>query len=189
MIVLDESHYIKKMERGRYADAVLRISPNAIRRVILTGTPMPNDTRDLWTQMTFLWPNEEILGNTRQYAARQDNIDAIREDINPFFIRINKRTLNLPRTNFEYPIVPMAERQSEIYRAIAARTLLELGYARSDRAELRRWRRARMIRLLQQVLLLLLVFLFLLKSLIYSFCFSKFKFKFFVFSTLVFFIT
>lgn len=149
MAVLDESHYVKKLEGGRYADAVLSISPNAVRRVILTGTPMPNSAKDLWTQITFLWPNEEIFGNTKQFAARQDNLDAIREDINPFFIRINKRALNLPEPHYYYSVIPMAQGQYEIYRALATRTLAQLQYAPPERVELRRWRRGKMIRLLQ----------------------------------------
>lgn len=149
MVILDESHYVKQIERGRYAEAVLRISPNAVRRVILTGTPMPNGARDLWTQITFLWPNEEVLGNRRVFTARENDLDSIREDIRPFYIRIRKRDLGLPEPRFHFISVSMSEHQAAIYRALAVRTLAELDLAPRERQELRRWRRAKMIRLLQ----------------------------------------
>ncbi len=61
MLVLDESHYVKGS--GAIADAVLSLAPEAERRVILTGTPVPNNYSDLWTQFTFLWPDQYLLGN------------------------------------------------------------------------------------------------------------------------------
>jgi len=54
LLVIDESHYIKRFEGGVWSNALLAISPNAARRVVLSGTPMPNGLMDLWSQMTFL---------------------------------------------------------------------------------------------------------------------------------------
>jgi SNF2 family DNA or RNA helicase len=149
MVVLDESHYVKQIEHGRFADAVITISPGATRRVILTGTPMPNDARDLWTQMTFLWPNEEIFNSRQRFLSRVDNLESIREDIYPFYIRINKEQLGLPPAQFHFIDVEMTPFQRNIYRAIEAKTIAELKLAPQEREGLRRWRRAKMVRLLQ----------------------------------------
>ena len=68
-VVIDESHNIKKMD-GVYSDALIRLAPFAARRAILSGTPMPNDYRDLWTQFTFLWPRHQLLGDLEVYKYR-----------------------------------------------------------------------------------------------------------------------
>lgn len=149
MVVLDESHYVKRMERGKYAEAVLRIALCATRRVILTGTPMPHSPRDLWTQITFLWPSREVFGTRGEFRSHFEDLDAIREEINPFFIRVRKSDLDLPEPRFQYESVSMSEHQGAIYHAIAVRTLADLELAPRERKGLRMWRRGKMIRLLQ----------------------------------------
>jgi len=149
MVVLDESHYAKRMEGGMYAEAVLRIALSATRRVILTGTPMPQSPKDLWTQITFLWPSMEVFGTREEFRSHCEDLDAIREEINPFFIRVRKSDLNLPEPRFQCESVSMSEHQKAIYRALAVRTVADLELAPRERRELRRWRRGRMIRLLQ----------------------------------------
>jgi SNF2 family DNA or RNA helicase len=67
-LVLDESHNVKRFEGGVRAEAVLNIAQFAVRRAILSGTPVPNRYEDLWSQMTFLWPGKQMLGTREQYA-------------------------------------------------------------------------------------------------------------------------
>jgi SNF2 family DNA or RNA helicase len=55
LLVLDESHNIKRFEGGTWAPALIDIGVYAHRRIILTSTPAPNSIADLWSQMTFLW--------------------------------------------------------------------------------------------------------------------------------------
>jgi SWI/SNF-related matrix-associated actin-dependent regulator 1 of chromatin subfamily A len=70
-VILDEAHMFRnrKAQRTRKffgdyrdskADAVIR---HAARVWLLTGTPMPNDVRDLWPMCRWLWPQNFTLKN------------------------------------------------------------------------------------------------------------------------------
>jgi len=155
LLVLDESHYVKRPQGGVLAESVLRLAPFAQRRVILTGTPMPNNLADLWTQFTFLWHNQLPLGSSEQYLRNvQDDKqeEAIRQTktmINPLFFRVTKRELALPRPKYHMIKCDMSALQARIYKGVAARFLTQVNEAPNDREALRKWRRARAIRLLQ----------------------------------------
>lgn len=155
LLVLDESHYVKRPQGGVLAEAVLRLAPCAERRVILTGTPMPNGLADLWTQFTFLWYDQLPLGSSEQYlrgiqdGKQEEAISQTRTFINPLFFRVTKRELALPRPKYHTIKCHMSALQARIYRGVAARFLTQVNEAPNDREALRRWRRARAIRLLQ----------------------------------------
>ncbi len=122
-LVLDESHKIKTVDANR-GIAVKELSPFAKRRIILTGTPMPNSHEDLWNQFDFLFPNERILGDYDSYVKRiKQNPEIehrnVMEQLSPFFTRITKNQLQLPGTHIIYHPCPMTEFQTEIYETIA----------------------------------------------------------------------
>jgi len=151
MLVLDESHYVKRLEDGQWAKAVLDLAPYATRRVILSGTPMPQGYEDLWTQFTFLWPGREILGEKfafRRKVERGETAD-IKDSLRPFFRRTTKRDLRLPEMRILRIPTALRPEQQRIYHAIREKVLSELNLQPSDRHLLRRWKRARMVRLLQ----------------------------------------
>ncbi|MED1919451.1 DEAD/DEAH box helicase [Bacillus thuringiensis] len=154
MLVVDESHYIKRFENGAWANALLKLAPYATRRAISTGTPMPNGLFDLYSQMTFLWPGKFLLGEQNKYKAEvrrnEDNVEWIQNKIRPFFYRITKRDLELPPFEIQRVTVPMSELQQQIYDVIAARTIEELErFSSREIAEIARFRRAKIIRLMQ----------------------------------------
>jgi len=113
---------------------------------------MPNGYLDLWSQMTFLWPGKQLLGERTAYKNRCDNIDQqddIKKDIRPFFHRVKKSDLKLPEPIFnktEYLLKPI---QLQIYHALSVRLLSELNLQTKDRQKLKQWRKAKMVRLLQ----------------------------------------
>ncbi len=152
LLVIDESHYIKRFAGGVWADALLSIAPNAKRRVILTGTPMPNGYMDLWSQITFLWPGKQVLGERNAYKNRCDDVvqqEEIKKEIRPFFYRVKKSDLQLPTPNTiktEYELKPI---QAQIYHALSTRLITELKLQPNDRQKLKQWRKAKMVRLLQ----------------------------------------
>ncbi|HEY5327218.1 MAG TPA: DEAD/DEAH box helicase, partial [Mucilaginibacter sp.] len=152
MMVIDESHYIKRFDGGVWANALITISPYAKRRIILSGTPMPNGFSDLWSQMTFLWPGKQLLGEKTTYKNRSENPnqrEAIKKEIRPFFYRVKKSDLGLPEPRFyrtEYALNPI---QSQIYQALSIKLLSDLKIQPEDKKQLRQWRKAKMIRLLQ----------------------------------------
>ena len=152
LLVVDESHYIKRFTDGVRSSAILTLAPFATRRVILSGTPMPNGYLDLWSQMTFLWPGKQLLGERNTYKNRCDNTneqESIKKEIRPFFYRVKKSDLRLPKPKIiktEYSLKPI---QAQIYHALSVRLLSELKLQTEDRQKIKQWRKAKMIRLLQ----------------------------------------
>jgi SNF2 family DNA or RNA helicase len=151
LLVLDESHNIKRFEGGTWAPALIDIGVYAQRRIILTGTPAPSSMSDLWSQMTFLWPNPPILGTREQFKTKMshEGIDELREQLFPYYWRIRKHDLRLPKPSFKRVRLRLRPYQLAIYRVLAAKVLSEVVKAPTERAKLRVWRTARMVRLLQ----------------------------------------
>jgi SNF2 family DNA or RNA helicase len=153
LLVLDESHNVKRIEGGKWAEIVVELAPYATRRMILTGTPAPSSLLDLWSQFTFLWPNPPLLGRKENFRFKIEEHgskpDAVKESLKPFFWRIKKSDLHLPAPIFHKVPVEMRIYQRRIYDAIGAKVLKDIVKAPSDRAKLRPWRRAKLIRLLQ----------------------------------------
>jgi len=157
LLVLDEAHYVKSMN-GSLASTVRTLAPRASRRLVLTGTPMPRSPEDLWSLFTFLWPTETLLGNAQQHALRCSGpLDRVCEELRslltPFFHRTCKGDLGLRPIESTYPLIPadgIPATQRLLLRLLERRTLEETTYLRPvDQRHLRRWRRARIIRLLQ----------------------------------------
>lgn len=152
LLVIDESHNIKKLEGGVWSEAMLRIAPYAIRRALLSGTPMPNDYSDLWTQITFLWPGEHILGNRSQFRYRcEDEKERaeIKKSLRNIIYRTKKSELGLPPVKFILHKCDLQPYQSSIYKALAVKYLSELQIQPEDRESLRLWRKGRLVRLIQ----------------------------------------
>jgi SNF2 family DNA or RNA helicase len=151
-VVVDESHNIKRFEAGVWSDAMLTLAPFAARRAILSGTPVPNDYTDLWNQITFLWPGEQVLGNRNSYRHKCEDsseLASVREALRPFFFRVPKSELDLPKVTFSKVKCDLNTYQASIYRALSVRFLREIDLEPEDRQRLRLWRRAKLVRLLQ----------------------------------------
>lgn len=155
LLVLDESHYIKKPTGGKLSDTVLELAAFATRRLILTGTPMPNSLADLWSQITFLWINELPLGPVNNYINEiskddsDDKFNQIKNKIFPYFLRVTKSQLKLPDPKIHFIRVELSPMQSIIYKGVAAKYLMDLDISYKDKLVFRELRRARYIRLLQ----------------------------------------
>jgi len=150
LLVLDESHNIKRFAGGIWSAAVRKLSPFAERRVILTGTPVPNSLLDLWSQFYFLDP--DIIGPQAKFiniTGKKDAIELLRDKLMPFYRRVKKKELDLPNPIFQSVMVKAPKLQQKIYDSIKRATLEELEYPRSDRNLLDDMRRALMIRLMQ----------------------------------------
>lgn len=151
VLILDESHRIKNPGVGKWVESMKILAPHATRRMILTGTPMPNDYRDLWTQITFLWPQVRPLGNQltyNQYVLKRGLSEKYRNALFPLFSRVMKDDLHLPPFEFKEHYVPLRKHQREIYDIIEAKTLAEI-QSLGEHSKLQPFRRAKMIRLLQ----------------------------------------
>ena len=149
--------HVKSMT-GVLSGAVRALAPHASRRIVLTGTPMPRSPEDLWSPFTFLWPGGGLMGNADQYVLRckrpaDEVCDALKPQLAPFFHRTCKSDLGLPSVDQQFPPiraedVPASQRL--LIRLIEQTTLTEVDrLSPRDRRHLARWRRARIIRLLQ----------------------------------------
>lgn len=82
-VILDESH---KSKGEAISEIIGEISPYINKKLILTGTPMPQAPSDLRPQFNFLYPHEHIL-----------NDDELVEKFNPVYVRTTKKDLGLMR--------------------------------------------------------------------------------------------
>lgn len=160
LLILDEAHHIKNINLGPWARTVLDLAPYAERRMVLTGTPAPRSLQDLWSQFAFLWPSQSVLGSRAQFeqqltSSASHQAEAVKTLIKPFFIRTKKSDLGLPKpipviTKIPHRDIP--SRQKIIISLLEQRTLQEarnLQLSQADLSILRRWRKARSLRLLQ----------------------------------------
>jgi len=150
MLVVDESHRIKRFRGGLWAPALIEIACHAKVRIILSGTPMPQSGRDLYSQLNVLWPSAEITGPRDSFAARvEQDFDSLLADILPFVSRTPKDALGLPPYKVCRHEVPMVSTQGEIYDLILHHFDRQIVGAETWRAKLDALRRGRPIRLLQ----------------------------------------
>ncbi len=123
-IFLDESQAIKNPDSMRYKAARLLQARN---RVVLTGTPIENNTFDLYAQFSFALPG--IFGSvTRfrdEYSIPIDKFKdygrakELQEKINPFLLRRTKKQVakELPEKTEMVLYCEMGEEQRKIYDA------------------------------------------------------------------------
>jgi len=121
-IILDESQYIKNNDSKTYR-AIIRLKGK--NKVVLTGTPIENSLRDLWTQLNFVNPG--IFGsfnffkeNYISVIERQNDKDVkndLKRIIAPFILRRTKEEVDsdLPEIEEQSIICEMSEEQSNLY--------------------------------------------------------------------------
>lgn len=117
LVVLDESHRIKKGATGDTGRAVLSFSHLPKARLILSGTPAPNSIDDLVPQFNFLFPE---LGATSANVAHR---------FQPVYTRTTKAELGLKPavvTPIQVPLPQAHRRLYEALRSDEARRLLGL---------------------------------------------------------------
>lgn len=128
-LIIDEAHNIKK-EGGLWSNAVLELSRSSKFKAILTGTPMPNEFRDFYNYLDFLYNENEIISSDEKAKiaihiekGEKDNAaEIINTKIYPFFTRVTKKQLNLSKPNFIEPyLIKMNPIESQIYEAIVSK--------------------------------------------------------------------
>lgn len=132
MLVVDEAHRIKNPE-GVWGRSVTEISKEAVSRVILTGTPVPNGYQDIFNLYKFIYPFKfkEILkfhyhnleDMTNNNSPESQRVQELKDNISPYFIRIKKKDLKLPPVEEKYIPVEMDSHQREIYNFIESQYL------------------------------------------------------------------
>lgn len=158
LIVIDEAHNIKKVG-GTWSNAILALKDFSKFKVILTGTPMPQDFKDFYNYIDFLYPDYEIISPTEkaQIEVYMDNdqfdnaASLINEKIFPFYTRVTKKELGLSTPNFLKPYkIKMNPIEDKIHKAILTKIKF---YSKHDYLKnielIKKIQRARIIRLRQ----------------------------------------
>lgn len=139
MVVCDESQRIKSPS-AKQSKGVWALGALAKYRMILSGTPIQKDTRDIWSQWHFLNPDTfpmtyhafqnryAIMGGFegRQYLGSR-NIEELTRKTHSCGFRIKKEEcLDLPEKTFEDYPVEMDDRSRLLYRQLQKQSIAEL---------------------------------------------------------------
>lgn len=103
---LDESHRIKSGIQGVTPKAILFSCTLPERKLILSGTPMPQSISDLIPQFTFLYPDKPT------------DVDSVVSQIKPVYVRTTKAELGLPEVYRKTISLDMSPLQREIYKSL-----------------------------------------------------------------------
>ncbi len=110
-VILDESH------RGKGPDIssrLIKLAPFPENKLILTGTPMPQEAADLRSQFSFLFPKNNILSD-------EDFVDAFQ----PFYIRTTDGDLGLKPLDIKYIKVKPYQAHEEFYETYVRQGLID----------------------------------------------------------------
>lgn len=107
-MMVDESHRMKRGDDGVHGSCILNLSFLPRRKLILSGTPMPNSATDLVSQFRFLFPEVRTTADT------------VIGDFQPFFVRTTKGELGLPPVERVRVDVEMSMTQRRLYEALAS---------------------------------------------------------------------
>lgn len=124
-LVVDEAHRAKRGASGEWGRSLLTLAPLAVRRDVLTGTPAPNQPRDLAALLDILWPGGGASSLLPQAAFAQDPpataMTQVNRVIRPLYVRTTKSELNLPPVRIVRDPVPLGALQQQIYDALLSR--------------------------------------------------------------------
>lgn len=121
-VVLDEAQYIKNANSKTF-DCVLKLKSE--HRLSLSGTPIENNTFELWAQMEFL--NSGILGRKEHFKNHytypiekhqdEEAIKKLRKKVYPFILRRKKEDVaeDLPPKEVITVYIDMTDKQRELY--------------------------------------------------------------------------
>lgn len=116
MIVFDEIHRMKNPE-SKKVDPAIKISEKTKYRYVLTGTPIPNSYQDIYNFLQILFKAEyksffnyrlDELKNLTSYQ-----VEELNKRLFPFFWRVTKDKLNVPKAEEDNIIKSVASNQEQ----------------------------------------------------------------------------
>jgi SNF2 family DNA or RNA helicase len=129
LLVIDEAHNIKKID-GKWSNAAFSLSDFSDYKVVLTGTPMPNQFKDFYNYIDFLYGDNEIVTTHDKAKIEvlmekndfQEASNILNKKLDPFYTRVTKKDLNLSKPNFNKPIlIEMNPIEKKIHDAIISK--------------------------------------------------------------------
>ncbi len=124
-LILDESHYIKNSTSQAFR-AVRSLK--ASHRLGLSGTPIENNTMELWSQMDYLNPG--LLGSRKEFSRRfskpiekynnADAVEKLKKLVYPFILRRKKEEVatDLPEKEEIILYCEMEAKQRKLYEGL-----------------------------------------------------------------------
>lgn len=123
IVILDESQAVKN-PLAQSAKAVRLLKSN--HRLVMTGTPIENNTFELWSQFAFLQPG--LLGSLEAFRREfvspiegegdEETIETLRKLVYPFILRRTKSQVapELPPREERIVFMDMSTEQEKLYR-------------------------------------------------------------------------
>lgn len=109
LVVFDEAHRAKRGSRGQHGRGALDLAELATRRLVLTGTPMPNGIEDLEAMLELAWPGHGVaLANPLTPGGERS------------WVRITKDQLELEPATVTVLPVALDESHLRVYQAVAS---------------------------------------------------------------------
>ena len=142
-VILDEAHHIKNPD-SQVAQAACALRSE--HRFVLTGTPMENSVRDLWSIMHFALPG--YLGQRRDFRERYElplsrpgdpagvaARERLTRRLRPVLLRRLKKDVakDLPARIEQTAFCDLTPAQTEVYRQLLEQSRLKLDTARRDK--------------------------------------------------------
>ena len=118
-LIFDESHKLKNSKSKRYENC-FKIANKTEYKTFLTGTPLPNGYKDIYTTLKMMnnfeyfdfWKyNENEINNLSKFE-----LEKFKNKLNSFYIRTTKDDLKIPKANDETIIeYKISELERKIY--------------------------------------------------------------------------
>lgn len=136
-VVLDESHRIKT-PTSKTTQAIFSLAPLAVKRIIISGTPVANKPCDLWAQYYFLDAGatlgtdfqkfqKEYEVNLRDNDFNDDKMLRLKNLISNVSIRrLKKDVLQLPEKKYQDIHVKLTGLQKEMYDQLREELYLDI---------------------------------------------------------------
>lgn len=157
-VILDEAQHIKNPDtQNAQAAGILRAS----RKFILTGTPVENSVRDVWSLMNFVMPG--YLGDRDDFRERyeipisrqnsKETLERLSKRLRPFLLRRRKQDVaaDLPPKLEQVAYCELSEAQREVYSALlqGARSQVEQAQGQKNQGRARMLMLTALLRLRQ----------------------------------------
>jgi SNF2 family DNA or RNA helicase len=140
--ILDEAQHIKNPDTQ---NAQAAVAIRADNRFVLTGTPMENSVRDLWSIMNYLMPG--YLGSRLDFRERyeqpmvRDNSEEVRnrlaKRLRPFMLRRLKKNVltELPEKIEHVAYCQLTKQQAEVYGMLLRSAKTEIERVSSEKGQ------------------------------------------------------
>ncbi|KAF0988996.1 hypothetical protein HZS_2811, partial [Henneguya salminicola] len=132
-MIIDEGHKIKN-ENSMLYQALYDFK--SYHRILMTGTPLQNSLRELWSLLHFIMPHKfsdpNIIEQYAEYADKQQGYEELKSHISEFILRRTKKDVekSLPPKIEQILRVDMTNMQKKYYRWILTKNYEELSRER-----------------------------------------------------------